>query len=113
MPFFAEHRLIMLENTGFLRAPARNWQIICPPCLRKPVMGGCLWRARWINGENCIRRKKPGRLWKLTHQNEKVLTSWILGLLQKEGVKITRSGLQLFLERTGMIWRELPGNWIS
>ena len=37
----------------------------------------------------------------LTHQNEKVLTSWILGLLQKEGVKITRSGLQLFLERTG------------
>ena len=100
MPFFAEHRLIMLENTGFFKGSCPELADYLPTMPPETVMvfvesevdkRGKLYKAV----------KSQGRAVELTHQNEKVLTSWILGLLQKEGVKITRSGLQLFLERTG------------
>lgn len=100
MPFFAEHRLIMLENTGFFKGSCPELADYLPTMPPETVMvfvesevdkRGKLYKAV----------KSQGRAVELTHQNEKVLTSWILGLLQKEGVKITRSALQLFLERTG------------
>ena len=54
MPFFAEHRLIMLENTGFFKGSCPELADYLPTM--PPETLWCLWRARWINGENCIRR---------------------------------------------------------
>ena len=39
MPFFAEKRLIVFENTGFSRLrQEQNWQIISKRCRRQPIL---------------------------------------------------------------------------
>ena len=100
MPFFAEHRLLLLEDTGFFKGSCQELAEYLPTMPKESVMvfvesevdkRGKLYKAV----------KSLGRVVELSRQNEKVLTNWVLGLLQKEGVKITRSAMQLFLERAG------------
>lgn len=54
LPFFAERRLLVFENTGFFKARGWIWQIMLRKCLRPHIL--FLWRKRWTSAANCIRQ---------------------------------------------------------
>ena len=54
MPFFAERRLIVFENSGFSKAAEQIWRIISRSCRRPPASFS--WKMKWTSGANCIRQ---------------------------------------------------------
>lgn len=100
MPFFAEHRLLLLEDTGFFKGACQELADYLPAMPGESVM---VFVESEVDKRGKLYKtvKNIGRAVEFSRQNEKVLTNWVLGLLQKEGVKITRSAMQLFLERAG------------
>lgn len=100
MPFFAERRLMLLENTGFFKNACPELADYLPSMPAETVM---VFVESEVDKRGKLFKtvKSMGRAVELAHQNEKVLTNWVLRILQKEGVRITRSAMQLFLERAG------------
>lgn len=101
MPFFAEHRLLVLEDTGFFKTA-------CPQQLADylsqiPAETVLLFVESEVDKRGKLFKtvKSTGRAVEFSRQKENVLTNWILRILQKENMKITRSAMQLFLERAG------------
>mgnify|MGYP002320321167 CR=1 FL=1 len=101
MPFFADHRLILLEDSGFFKNAA--------PELADYLGEGAPAETVFLFVETEVDKrgklyktvKSKGRIVEFARQNEQTLTNWVLRALQKENLKITRSAMQLFLERTG------------
>ena len=54
LPFLAQNRVIILEETGFLRDSAKNCRSIFHSC--RTICISCLWRRRLIKEAVCIRR---------------------------------------------------------
>lgn len=100
LPFFAEKRVIIIENSGFFKEKCD----ILADYLDNPSESTC-----FVFIENEV--DKRGRLFKkvkvngraveLNCQDENSLTRWILGTLNKEEKKITQNAMQLFLSKTG------------
>ena len=100
LPFFAERRLIVLENTGFLKnatpelaeylknMPETTYMIFVESELDKR---GKLYKAI----------KEKGHIVELKRQDEKTLMRWAAGILAREGRKITTRDMELFLTKTG------------
>ncbi|MBO5372074.1 MAG: DNA polymerase III subunit delta [Lachnospiraceae bacterium] len=101
LPFFAERRVILVENSGFFKSSCDVLAEYLPE----------------MNGSTCFvfvesevdKRSKmykvmknAGAIVEFAKQNESLLTRWILGRIGKENKKITQSVLQLFLSRTGL-----------
>ena len=56
--------------------------------------------------------QKNGRVTEFATQNQDTLMRWILGNLKKENRKITRTDMELFLEKNGgQIWDLSARNW--
>lgn len=100
MPFFADYRLILMEETGYFKNASPELAEYLPTMPAETIM---LFVETEVDKRGKLFKtvKNMGRVVELTHQNEKVLTNWILRILQKEDVKITKSAMQLFLERAG------------
>ncbi len=100
MPFFAEHRLLLLENTELFKGAGGDLADYLPSMPTETVM---VFVEDEVDKRSRMYKavKNLGRVAELSHQNEKVLTNWVLRSLQKENVKITRSGMELLLERVG------------
>lgn len=100
MPFFAEHRLILLEDTGFFKNACQELADYLPTMPPETIF---LFVETEVDKRGKLFKtvKNMGRVVELTHQKENVLTNWILRTLQKENVKITKSAMQLLLERAG------------
>lgn len=100
MPFFAEHRLIQIENSGFFKAACAELAEYLPQLPLETVLV-------FVEDEVDKRGKlfkavqKNGRAVELARQDEKTLTAWVLGAVKREGKKITQDALRLFLEKTG------------
>ena len=100
LPFFAERRLIVLENTGFLKnatpelaeylknMPETTYMIFVESELDKR---GKLYKVI----------KEKGHIVELKRQDEKTLMRWAAGILAREGRKITTRDMELFLTKTG------------
>lgn len=100
LPFFAERRLIVLENTGFLKnacpdladyvkqMPETTYMIFIEEELDKR---GKLYKAI----------KDKGRIVELTRQDERTLMRWILGMAKKEGKQMTEPAAAYFLGKVG------------
>ena len=54
MPFFADRRLIVVENSRHTKLQLRSLPIISRTCQRRHVF--CLWNRKWTSGESFIRR---------------------------------------------------------
>ena len=54
MPFFAKRRLIVVENSGFLKMQHWIWPIISRRCRIRHAF--CSWKMRRTNEERCIKR---------------------------------------------------------
>ncbi|KAB1437666.1 DNA polymerase III subunit delta [Candidatus Galacturonibacter soehngenii] len=100
MPFFAERRVIIIENSGFFKEKCDELA---------DYLDSCSETTCFIFVENEVDKrgrlfkkvKDKGRTVELNYQDENSLTKWILGLLKKENKKITQNAMQLFLAKTG------------
>lgn len=100
MPFLAERRVLVLENSGlfshggeqlaeYLQAPAPT--------------------AYFVFAEASVDKRSKlykavtakGRAVEFKAQDESVLQRWILGILKREGKNITGNDLNFFLDKTG------------
>ena len=101
MPFFAERRVIIVENSGLFKAAANDRLLE----LLKNMPGtshivfveeevdkrGKLYKAVTANGYAAL----------CEVQDEATLKKWIMGLLKKENKMITADALNLLLDKTG------------
>jgi DNA polymerase-3 subunit delta len=100
MPFFAEKRVILLEDTGFFKNKAELLADYLGSLPEYLVMifveDEADRRSRMYKGV-----QKNGRAVEFSAQNQETLTRWVLGILGREGKKITRQDMERFLEKTG------------
>ncbi|MBD5470721.1 MAG: DNA polymerase III subunit delta [Lachnospiraceae bacterium] len=101
MPFFAEHRVIVVENSGFFKSgsndrllellkdmPQTSYMIFVEEEVDKR---GKLYKAVTANGYAAL----------CEMQDEATLKKWIMGLLKRENKMITADALNLLLDKTG------------
>ncbi len=100
LPFFAEHRLIMLENSAVFKSASEDladyMKHIADTTCFVFVEDEVDKRSKMYKAV-----KNAGRVVEFKRQTEDVLTRWILGRLGREQKKITKPVLQMFLEKTG------------
>lgn len=100
LPFFAEKRLIMLENTGLLKSSCDELADFIPEI---PDSVCLVFVEREVDKRTRLFKavKEKGRASEFKQQDTKTLIKWILGILKKENKKIAESTMNLFLEKTG------------
>lgn len=108
LPFLAERRVIVLENSGlfahggedlaaYLSAPAETASFVF-------VESAVDKRSRLYKAATA-----RGRAIEFATQDEAVLKRWILGFLKKENKNITERDLNLFLDKTGSDMENIRG----
>lgn len=100
LPFFADRRLIVIENSGFFKSGGEELAAY----LAAPAQ-----TAYFVFVETQV--DKRSRLYKTASskgcavefaiQDEATLKRWILGMIKKENKKISGQALDYFLEKTG------------
>ncbi len=100
LPFFAERRVILVEDSGFFKNACESMASYLP----QVNVSTCFI---FVESEVDKRSKtykairEAGRVVEFTTQNEELLNKWILKRIGKENKNITRSAMQLFLSKTG------------
>lgn len=100
LPFFAESRVIVIENSGLFKKGGEE----LAKYLEQPAPS-----VRFIFVENEVDKRsrlykaalKIGRAVEFGEQDAKTLKKWVLGILGRENKKITEAALDLFFEKTG------------
>lgn len=100
MPFFADNRVILLEDTGFFKNQCAD----LPEYLAELPEYLCM-----IFVENEVDKrsrmykavKKYGRVVEFARQDSQTLMQWAARRMKKEGKDITRKDMELFLTKTG------------
>ncbi|MCD7735488.1 MAG: DNA polymerase III subunit delta [Lachnospiraceae bacterium] len=100
MPFFAEHRLILVEDSGFFKSASPELAEYLPQTPPETVF---VFIENEVDKRGRLFKavKSCGRVTELGRQDARTLTSWILGTVKKDGRRITQDALALFLEKTG------------
>ena len=100
MPFFAERRCIFVDGSGFFK---KSTEELASYMEEIPTTTCFVFTEQEVDRRGKLYKqvKKAGRAVEFKRQPEKVLMQWILGRLGREGKKITRSVMELFLSRTG------------
>lgn len=100
LPFFADRRVLMVENSGFFKNKCEelaDYVSVIPEstCL--------IFVETEIDKRNRLYKevKKYGRVVEFGTQKEDTLLKWVLGMLKKEEKSITRETLLLLLTKTG------------
>lgn len=100
LPFFAERRLILIENSGFFKNACEDLAAYLPDMPDSTCMV-------FVEDEVDRRSKmykavgKYGSTVEFKKQTDEILMRWILGRLKKEKRNITGQVMQLFLTKTG------------
>lgn len=100
MPFLAERRVLLIENSGFFKNKCdelADYIAVIPETT-------CLVFAETeIDKRSRLYKevKKHGRVVEFGIQKEDTLMKWILGMLKKEGKQITKETMHTFLGKTG------------
>lgn len=100
MPFFAERRLLVIEDSGFFKNAAVQ---LAEYLENVPRTTYFLFVESEVDKRQKMYKavKNNGRIVEFTAQTEDTLIRWILGILKKEKKNITRSSMELLLEKTG------------
>lgn len=100
LPFFADHRVIVLEGTGLLKSGgeelARYLESPCDTTIWILVDSECDKRSKLFKSAS-----KAGLCVEFGEQDENTLKKWILSILKKENKQITARTMELFLEKAG------------
>lgn len=100
LPFFAERRLILVEDSGFFKNKCDELADYLPSM---PDSTCLLFVETEVDKRSRMFKavKSQGRIVEFQSPDERTLMRWILGILKKEGRQITEATLHLFLESTG------------
>lgn len=99
MPFFAEHRLIIIENSGFFKSANELGDYM----KQIPETSYFVFVEDEVDKRNKLYKtvKDKGRIVEMTRQDSRTLTNWILSKLRQENKNITKSAIELFLTMVG------------
>lgn len=100
MPFFAERRVILIENSGFFKTSTEELANYLPSI---PESCCIIFVEDEIDkrGKMFKAVKELGGVAEFRTQQDEVLAKWILQTLRREGKKISGNNLQFFMTRTG------------
>ena len=100
MPFFAERRLILIDESGFFKGAPEELVAYLPHIPDTTCMVFC---ETEVDKRNRLYKKvkEIGYAAELNRQDAARLMQWAAGILARDGRKITRQVMEYFLERTG------------
>lgn len=100
MPFFAERRLIVVEDSGFFKSPAEAVVQYLPTM---PESTCLLFVESEVDKRSKLYKKikSLGYAAEMTRQDASQLGRWAGSILAREGKKITNHTMELFLSMTG------------
>lgn len=100
MPFFADHRLILVENSGFFKNACQQLVDYLPGMPQETIL---VFVENEVDKRGKLYKavKSAGRIVEMGRQDGRTLTAWVLGMLKKEKKNITGDALNLFLEMAG------------
>jgi DNA polymerase-3 subunit delta len=100
MPFFAEHRLILVERSGLFKSAAGELADYLVQMPRETIL---IFVENEVDKRSRLFKtvKQIGRIVEMSRQEERTLQSWIMGILKKEQKNITRDAMTAFLEMAG------------
>ena len=100
LPFFAERRVLELQDSGFAKNACPELADYIPEL---PESTCLILTESEVDKRGRVYKaiKKEGRVVEFKKQDERTLARWVLGILNKEGRKITEETMRGFLQRTG------------
>lgn len=100
MPFFAERRLIVVENSGFFKNAAPE---LADYIKNMPDTVCFLFVEEETDKRGKMYKavKEKGRIVEMGRQDEKTLVLWILGAVKRENKKISESTVRYLISKTG------------
>ena len=100
LPFFADRRVILIENSGFFKNSCEDLAEYMP---QVPETTHFIFVEDEIDKRSKLYKavKNAGKIVEFTSQTEELLTRWVLTRIKKEGKNITGSVMQLFLNKVG------------
>lgn len=108
LPFFADRRLIVLENTGLFKNSGAD---LADYIKEIPETTFFLFVETEVDKRSKLYKavKAKGRIVELPFQDEITLKKWILGKVRKENKQITESAAGYFLDKTGTDMQNIQG----
>lgn len=100
LPFFAEKRLVVMENTGFLKSSNDE---IADYIKHIPDYLVIVMVEKEVDKRNKVYKAvdSVGYVCEMKPQTTATLEKWIAGLLAKDNLKISREACDLILDKTG------------
>lgn len=100
MPFFADRRVIFVDNSGLFKAGGEK----LAEYLAEPTESTCfVFTEHEVDKRSRLYKavQKGGYIAEFASQEENTLKRWVAGMLKKEGMRVTESTVNLFLMKTG------------
>ena len=106
LPFFAEHRLLIVQNSGLFKKGGAELADFLPSVPQETII---VFSEAEVDARNRLFRlfKTQGVAQEYKRLNSKGMEDWILAYLGRHGRQIQRSALNLFTERTGSDMRQV------
>ena len=100
LPFFAERRLIILEDTGFFKSSASE---LADYLKAMPDTTSILFIESEVDKRNKLYKavQSKGRVVELGRQDEGTLLRWVLGNVKRENKQISENTVRHFLAKVG------------
>lgn len=100
MPFFADHRLILIEKSGFFKEACEELAAYIPEIPAETIL---VFAETEVDKRGRLYKAvaKKGSAVEMKRQDIRSLKTWVLGKLKREGKEIRQDALDLFLEKAG------------
>ncbi|MCD8075881.1 MAG: DNA polymerase III subunit delta [Lachnospiraceae bacterium] len=100
MPFFADHRLILIEDSGFFKNASPELAEYLPQMPQETIL---VFVESEVDKRGKLYKKVKdcGRVVEMKRQDTRTLTAWVLGMVKRDGKRITQDAMSLFLQKTG------------
>ena len=101
MPFFADRRVVLLEDTGFFKNKCDE---LADYMKELPDYLCLVFVEDEVDKRSKMYKavKSCGRIGEFARQDEKTLMQWAAGILKREGKNITQRDMELLLNMTGI-----------
>lgn len=100
MPFFADKRLIVLENSGLFKSSGEQ---LAEYLTNQAESTTFLLVEPEVDKRSKLFKtvQSKGTITEFAEQDETTLKRWVMGMMKKEGKQISSAALEYFLEKTG------------
>lgn len=100
MPFFADKRLIVLENSGLFKSSGEQ---LAEYLTNQAESTTFLLVEQEVDKRSKLYKtvQSKGTVTEFAVQDEATLKRWVMGMMKKEGKQISSAALEYFLEKTG------------